>query len=147
MAQDMCVKGSLAMSKPDRRAKPPKIYGPNVDERIGRAARAIDRSIHAAMASRTGGLSPIALSEVWWDWAAHLATSPGRQLELAMSAGAKALTVASSALDPDIDLDDVRYRDPAWKAWPYRLMAATHKAQEDSVGRGDHGFARRVAKT
>ena len=119
------------MSKPERRAKPPEIYGPNVDERIGRAARAIDRSIHAAMASRTGGLSPIALSEVWWDWAAHLATSPGRQLELAMSAGAKALNVASSALDPDIDLDDVRYRDPAWKAWPYRLMAATHKAQED----------------
>ncbi|MGB4826903.1 MAG: alpha/beta fold hydrolase [Paracoccaceae bacterium] len=105
--------------------------GLTVDQNIARAARTLDRSLHAAVARRTGGLSPIALSQVWWDWAAHLAASPGRQAELAASAGLKALSVANAALRPGVALDDVRYRDPAWKTWPFNILAAVHKAQED----------------
>lgn len=119
------------MSIAERIEKPAAASRPDINAKLGQAARAIDRSFHAAIARRTGGLSPIALSEVWWDWAAHLATSPGRQMELAMSAGTKALGVASAALDPAAELDDIRYQDRAWKTWPFNLLARTHKAQED----------------
>lgn len=93
-------------------------------------AGTIDRMIHSSVAKRTGGLSPIALGQVWWDWAAHLAASPGRQMELVASAGAKALQLADNAVKGDLAVDDVRYRDPAWRTWPFNLFAAAHKAQE-----------------
>ncbi|WP_417807209.1 PHA/PHB synthase family protein [Thioclava sp.] len=98
---------------------------------VHHATAAIDKMLHANVAARTGGLSPIALSQVWWDWAAHLATSPGRQTELAISAWMKALSVANATLTPGTVSKDVRYRDPAWQVWPFNLFAATHKAQED----------------
>ena len=42
----------------------------------------IDRWLHAEAARFTGGLSPMALVGVYLDWATHLASSPGRRLEL-----------------------------------------------------------------
>ena len=48
-------------------------------------AEVIDRSVHAATARFTAGLSPMALVGAYIDWAAHLAFSPGKQLQ----AGAK----------------------------------------------------------
>lgn len=42
----------------------------------------IDRSLHAAMARFTAGLSPAALIEAYMDWAIHLVTSPGKQMQL-----------------------------------------------------------------
>ncbi len=93
--------------------------------------RTVDRMVHSNVARRTGGLSPIALGQVWWDWAAHLAASPGRQMELAASAGMKAMQLANDAMKGDLAVDDIRYRDPAWRTWPFNLFAATHKAQED----------------
>ncbi len=56
---------------------------------------AFDRSLHAAVARYTAGLSPIALSQAWWDWAAHLAASPGRRAELLASAATKIAAVMS----------------------------------------------------
>ena len=94
------------------------------------AAANLDHLVHALAARRTGGLSPIALTQVWLDWAAHLATSPGRQMELAASAATKSATLAMDALQGNPDLDDIRYRDPAWQTWPFNLLAAAHKAQE-----------------
>ena len=98
---------------------------------LHKMARVIDRLTHSAVAGRTGGLSPIALSQIWWDWAAHLATSPGRRMELAADAATKAMELARTAFMPGLAVDDIRYRDPAWKVWPYNVLAATHKAQED----------------
>ncbi|WP_441252006.1 PHA/PHB synthase family protein [Tardiphaga sp. 71_E8_N1_1] len=43
---------------------------------------ALDRSLHAAIAAATGGLSPAALALSFTDLALHLAASPGRQIEL-----------------------------------------------------------------
>jgi hypothetical protein len=43
----------------------------------------LDRQIHAFVTWFTGGLSPISLAGGWLDWIAHLALSPGRQMELA----------------------------------------------------------------
>jgi len=96
-----------------------------------RLPRTIDRVLHAEVAKHTGGLSPIALGQVWLDWATHLAAAPGRQMELAASAGAKALKLPADLLKDGAGLDDVRYRDPAWRIWPFNALAAIHKAQEE----------------
>jgi polyhydroxyalkanoate synthase subunit PhaC len=41
-----------------------------------------DRSLHAAVAHLTGGLSPAALVQAYLDWATHLANAPGKRLQL-----------------------------------------------------------------
>src|SRR6476660_8879408 len=51
----------------------------------------IDRSLHAAAARFTLGLSPAALTEAYLDWATHLTFSPGKQLQLVDKAARKAL--------------------------------------------------------
>jgi polyhydroxyalkanoate synthase len=93
-----------------------------------------DRSLHAAIARYTAGLSPIALSQAWWDWAAHLAASPGRRAELMASAATKAAAVLSgpgAGGYSDKAASDVRFDDEAWRAWPFNFWAAAHKAQEE----------------
>jgi polyhydroxyalkanoate synthase subunit PhaC len=45
-----------------------------------------DRAFHAALASLTGGISPVALSLAYIDWASHLAAAPQRQIEIAQDA-------------------------------------------------------------
>ncbi|MFY9836410.1 MAG: poly-beta-hydroxybutyrate polymerase N-terminal domain-containing protein, partial [Xanthobacteraceae bacterium] len=42
----------------------------------------MDRSLHAAVARFTGGLSPAALTQAYLDWATHLANAPGKRLQL-----------------------------------------------------------------
>lgn len=46
----------------------------------------LDRSLHAFAASFTAGLEPVAMSLAGLDWAMHLASSPGRQMELGLEA-------------------------------------------------------------
>ena len=48
-----------------------------------------DRTLHAAIARMTGGLSPAALAQAYWDWATHLAASPGKRMQLATRRSAK----------------------------------------------------------
>ena len=103
-------------------------------------AKTLDKALHAQAARATGGLSPIALGQVWWDWAAHLAASPGRQMELAARASVEAMQLAQNALTPDMPEKDIRYRDPAWQNWPFNLLAAVHKAQEDWWGEATTGL-------
>jgi len=54
----------------------------------------IDRWLHAAAARFTGGLSPMALVGAYLDWAIHLATSPGRRMELGRQASRDLLRFA-----------------------------------------------------
>jgi polyhydroxyalkanoate synthase len=95
-----------------------------------------DRALRAAMARATAGVSPYAVAEAVWDWAAHLALSPGRQAELAIAAGTGALQNGaawwdclsrSHAVDPCAcaRTDDDRFRDPAWCSAPFNLYAST----------------------
>ena len=49
----------------------------------------VDRSTHAALARYTFGLSPAALAEAYVDWATHLATSPGKQMQLVQKGARK----------------------------------------------------------
>ena len=55
----------------------------------------IDRSMHALTARFTSGLSPIALTNAYLDWACHLAFLPGKRMGLAEKGARKWLRLAS----------------------------------------------------
>ena len=92
----------------------------------------IDRSVHAATARFTAGLSPIALTEAYLDWASHLAFAPGKRAQLAEKAFKKSLRFANYAgrcalrqgVDPCIVPlpQDRRFTDPEWQRPPFNLI-------------------------
>lgn len=93
----------------------------------------IDRSLHAAAARFTMGLSPAALAKAYMDWATHLAFSPGKRLQLVDKATRKAVRFANyagrSALqagNADCCIEplpqDRRFAGEDWQKWPYNLM-------------------------
>ncbi len=93
----------------------------------------LDRSFHAALARWTSGLSPAVILEAYFDWALHLATSPGKQVQLSEKAVRKVLRLALYAAHcarqegntpPCIEPlpQDRRFRSDAWKAWPHNLI-------------------------
>ena len=57
----------------------------------------IDRSLHATIARFTFGLSPAALAKAYFDWATHLAVSPGKRLQLVDKAARKSMRFANYA--------------------------------------------------
>ncbi len=57
----------------------------------------LDRTVHAFVARLFGGLSPLSLAAAWFDWASHLALSPGRQFELAEMVGREAIRLMREA--------------------------------------------------
>ncbi|TNJ40786.1 alpha/beta hydrolase [Phaeobacter sp. B1627] len=97
---------------------------------------ALDKGLKAAIAKSTAGLSPIALAAACSDWALHLASAPGKQLQLLEKAAKKSAKLASYAATcashPDSPRtciqplpQDKRFRSDAWKAWPYNLIHQT----------------------
>lgn len=96
----------------------------------------LDRSTHAMAARFTGGLSPSALAGAYADWVVHLATSPGKRLQLVEKAVKKSLRLANYATqcaqkknDDEASPrcieplpQDKRFSDPAWQAFPYNLL-------------------------
>ena len=118
------------------RALPPPPPPTLVAERDSYASTAIaeiiDRSTHAAVARFTAGLSPIALAAAYLDWAAHVAFSPGKQVQLAQKVARKAVRFAGYAArsmvpgaPPAIEPlpQDRRFSDPAWGAWPFNVYS------------------------
>lgn len=93
----------------------------------------LDRTFHAAAARLTAGLSPSALAGAYADWAVHLLTSPGKQLQLAEKAAkktqrlvqyvARCATEKHQAVECITPLpQDRRFQDKAWQQWPFNLM-------------------------
>src|SRR5512145_1311846 len=69
------------------------------EESVGiEAFRALDRMREALAGQFTGGLSPTAIALAFHDWALHLASSPGKQLELGWKAARKAARLANHVL-------------------------------------------------
>ncbi len=91
----------------------------------------IDRILHAATARLTGGVSLISLDLAWFDWAGHLATSPGRQAELVHCATIEALrqwdvlTAEWRGLAPlgALEGGDRRFSGDAWQKPPFSTFA------------------------
>ena len=107
-------------------------------DRVGHAhttmEQALDKGLKAAQARFTAGLSPIALAETYSDWALHLASAPGKQLELAEKAAKKAWRFANYAAlcahKPDTSEtciaplpQDRRFKGEAWQKWPFNVMS------------------------
>jgi polyhydroxyalkanoate synthase len=92
----------------------------------------VDRLLRAEVGKYTRGVSPMALGLAWADWAFHLAASPGKREQLAEKAVRKAVRlaawVAHAAADPKVPPcieplpQDSRFRDEAWRAWPYNVI-------------------------
>jgi polyhydroxyalkanoate synthase len=96
-------------------------------------AEIVDRSVHAATARFTAGLSPMAMIGAYMDWAAHVAFAPGKQMRLAEKAMKKAVRLANFAgrrafhrdgVEPCIVPlpQDRRFAGAAWQNPPYDVI-------------------------
>jgi polyhydroxyalkanoate synthase len=94
----------------------------------------VDRSLHAALARYTLGLSPAALAKAYLDWATQLAFAPGKRMQLVDKASRKAIRfgnyVSRCALEGGKGktrcieplAQDRRFDGEAWQKWPYNFM-------------------------
>ena len=93
-------------------------------------AEIVDRSLHAATARFTAGLSPMMLINAYMDWAAHLGFSPGKRFQLAEKAIKKSIRLARYASRRAAGVDgpepcivplpqDRRFLGKAWQNPPY----------------------------
>ena len=100
-----------------------------------------DRSLHAAIAQLTFGLSPAALVAAYADWATHLTMAPGRRVGLIDKAVRKALRLArytsQCALNggrgaPCIEPlpQDRRFVGEAWQMWPFNVIYQSFLLQQ-----------------
>ena len=96
-------------------------------------AQTLDRAATAGIAQLTSGLSPATMVLAATDWALHLGSAPGKQLQLYAKAVRKYWRlfdyVGRSAGDPEalpaIEPlpQDRRFADPAWQNAPFNLIA------------------------
>jgi polyhydroxyalkanoate synthase subunit PhaC len=103
------------------------------DENLGSEGfRALDRMYDSLLAKRTGGLSPAALALAFLDWSMHLASAPGKQIELVEKAARKsarlmayAAASGNSNAPPCIEPlpGDNRFRASGWQKQPYNFLA------------------------
>jgi len=118
------------LSKADVRPIPPVL----IDKMIGdEGFQAIDRTWSAFRARSNGGISPAALGLALFDWSIHLASAPGKQMELAIKANQKAARLLSYAMTASIDPEtpacveplpgDRRFIGEEWKRQPFKLWA------------------------
>lgn len=95
--------------------------------------RSIDRMRDALIAQLTGGLSPASLALAMFDWSIHLASAPGKQMELMQKAMRKAARLAAHCMSagaqgqatPCIEplAGDNRFRSDGWQKPPFSLLA------------------------
>ena len=115
----------------------------------------VDPPFHAALARRFSSLSPAAGLLAASDWALHLATSPGKCMDLArlamhqsgelaeyarerMTAGAD--RQARLGVEPAVE--DRRFRDPEWQQWPFNYLHQSFLFRQqwwDAATRGVRG--------
>lgn len=104
---------------------------PGPEARARQAATAFDSRFHALMARGTAGLSPVALSLAYVDWALHLATQPAQAARLALSAQQSAwLTLAENLGHAAPATRDPRYADSAWQVAPWPALVNSFHAAE-----------------
>ncbi|MCL4675608.1 MAG: alpha/beta fold hydrolase, partial [Pararhodobacter sp.] len=91
----------------------------------------LDHVFKANLARFTMGLTPFGISSLFFNWGAHLAGSPGKQVQLLEKAAHKAARLAATTgqqmqntqVDPCILPlpHDKRFAAPEWQKWPFNL--------------------------
>ncbi|MBI3145127.1 MAG: polyhydroxyalkanoic acid synthase [Pseudogulbenkiania sp.] len=93
----------------------------------------LDRLLHARLARSTLSIAPASLMLAGFDWAIHLALSPGKCHQLREKAlrdairfgrhvvRARAGSKAEAGIEPLPQ--DPRFSSPAWQHWPFNLIA------------------------
>jgi polyhydroxyalkanoate synthase subunit PhaC len=120
---------------PDRSEQKPCVPPPATDDRPNPgyyATHALDRAFKASLARMTAGITPAGLASVYFEWLAHLALSPGKQVELGEKFVRKSLRLGEYvnrlARDPDASAciepmeQDRRFSGEAWQQWPYNVI-------------------------
>ena len=90
---------------------------------------ALNQIVHSTLAHLTAGLSPAAVAEAYFDWAVHLAFSPGKQAQLVGKATRKWIRLAANVQNsmlsggrgkPCIEPlpQDRRFAAKEWQGWP-----------------------------
>jgi polyhydroxyalkanoate synthase subunit PhaC len=85
----------------------------------------LDRSVYAALAQAAGGGSPATLSLAWFDWALHLACSPGKYHALATRLLMVWQNLLAGAPMSNGHGGDPRFDDAQWDHWPFRVLRDT----------------------
>jgi polyhydroxyalkanoate synthase len=117
---------------------PPAATPPDPQPEIAEAlafpasARTIDRFFSAMLGRITHGISPAGFMSAYFEWLAHLAASPGKQLELMQKAARKATRFAVQAARASTDPatppvieplpQDHRFDAEQWRQPPYNWM-------------------------
>src|SRR5450432_4263794 len=106
-----------------------------------REALEADRAFHAMLSRLTGGISPVALSLAFIDWASHLASAPQRQMEISQEALRSGEQFVESALhyfSPGQgpwslikpQPQDRRFAGPEWQRPPFNLQTQAFLLKE-----------------
>jgi polyhydroxyalkanoate synthase len=99
-------------------------------------AETVDRSLNAAMARYSTGLSPMAQVAAYWDWASHLAFAPGKRMQLVEKAVKKSLRLGNYVTRRTLRMDgaapcieplpqDRRFVNEAWHKPPFDVVYQT----------------------
>ena len=113
----------------------------------------LDTQARAAIARATASLSPASGLLAWLDWSAHLACSPGRQLELARLTLRQAKQLSdylgeclvrgpgAAQVPVEPSAHDRRFAAPAWQQWPFRLWHQAFLLTQQWWDAATHGVA------
>jgi polyhydroxyalkanoate synthase subunit PhaC len=109
--------------------RPPYSAAGETEQVENEGFRAMDRMREALSAQLSGGISPNSLALAYFDWWLHLASAPGKRMEIAGKAVRKAermiAYLTAVAANPDAPdcieplEDDHRFRHPGWQQQPY----------------------------
>jgi polyhydroxyalkanoate synthase len=133
---------AFPVSAASRESAPTRACDPSDPRRFELASfETLDRMSRAMIARMTQGVSPHAQYAAWFDWLAHLARAPGRQLELSLQAAISAARLLSFAASlqsehgaelpfPPRDADR-RFEHPDWGKLPYLFWQQAYLAQEE----------------
>ena len=116
-----------------------------------------DRSLHAAIARFTAGMSPASLAEAYSDWLTHLTYAPGKRAQLMDKAVRKAVRFANYAGRYAIEAgktercieplpQDHRFSGEAWQKWPFNFIYQAFLLQQQwwyNATTGVRGVSRR----
>ncbi len=111
-------------------ARPPQ--APSGRRQRAEEPSSVDRLVHAAMGRFTQSISPVSLALAYFDWACHLASSPGKEEALVEKGLRKSVrfavhaahALAEPATPPCIEplAHDRRFDHPAWQQAPFRFI-------------------------